>query len=102
MGWVSVRKADLEDIEALDKAAVKFMQRHSLELYGTMLFEYDIENSDIHAHVALEQDLEQLKSHCYTSRGRYIERLWKKCMARALRVRKTDGIAYGCVGYSVE
>ena len=85
MSWSTIRKATEEDRERLNRAAMRFCERHDCPyVYGS-----PVENVE----AAIANDFYD---------GVYLRKLWRACVRRALRSNDAEGIEYGYVGFHVE
>ena len=84
MGIAPSHKASDQDLERLDAAARRFCCRHAIPICC------EDATVSVECYLHGEQDTEQ---------GRYLARLWKRAVVRALRG-FGDSIAYGYVGWS--
>ena len=90
MSWGTLRKANDEDLAALNAAARRFAERHDIT------FASEISDVDTVEYWLYEQDKDDFRL------GKYYARLWNRCVARALKHPGAEGIAYGYVGYHVD
>ena len=95
MGWSIIRKATEEDYEALNKAARRFAARHE-EIGRYMEWSGDSERT--HWYGTVDNAVRSYERNDRYGDGKYIARLWLRCVARALGSKFAEGIAYGCVG----
>jgi len=83
MAWSVIREATNEDRERMAAARARFMERHGLDEIGFDMLE----------------DGGYGESQVECEKRKYLRKLWRACMRRALREPSADGIAYGHVGY---
>ena len=87
MAWGTLRQATDEDYARLNDTAQRFAKRHGIRVDESALneVEWAVSEHDDNAHGK-----------------RRLRPLWRRCVRRALRDRRADGIAYGAVGYHVD
>lgn len=98
MTWATIRKAQPEDYERSEAAAIRFIDRHREELRAANCF-LDTDVKESGAVYAIELTLGDVQE---SDRQHYLGRLWRNCLRRALREKGADGIAYKHVGYNVD
>lgn len=81
MTWATIRKAQPEDTDRSNAAADRFIRRHGEELrFANCFLDTDIqENGPIYAIELSLGDVQEL------DRQKYLGRLWRNCLRRALR-----------------
>jgi len=101
MPWQTIRRANRDDIEKLEAAAQRFIERHRSQLRN-LGFHHDEETAsaayDLDLIVLPEPDDPQWIRGTRT----HIRKLWKAITRRTLDAPDADGIAYGFVGYHVD
>jgi hypothetical protein len=96
MAWSPIREATEEDMAKLNERARAFMERHDMTSLGILspLNEVEARIDEMiqgYGHDVFEQ-----------RRGKYLDRLWRAVVRRALKEPQADGIGYGYVGYTVD
>lgn len=91
MAWSTIRKATDEDIERLNTAGTRFVEKHGRTWDKGFLVSEEPRS--------VAQDLADDNDH---PDHPYLRKLWRAAVRRALRCRYADGIAYGYVGSHVE
>ena len=96
MSWSVIRKATDEDYEKLEQRAEAFCKRHSLDIdegylcgqSKAIILEDVLSYDTLHGNAPHE--------------ARYLLKLWKRIVKRALGHHWAEGIAYGTVGFEVK
>lgn len=94
MAWSTIRKATADDRDAIEAAAERFIKRHGIKTWSD-----EPASSTVDNHI---DGLSQKDRVDGGERGRYLGRLWRAAVRRALNERHADGIAYGYVGFHVD
>jgi hypothetical protein len=103
MAWLSYRKAQPEDFEKLDKMTRRFAARRGwsmtqkVENYGGWITSswYHAVDDEVKNYVS-----DQI-SRGNEIKGKYVQRLWFRCVARALNEPGAEGVAWDSIGKSV-
>jgi hypothetical protein len=100
MGISTIRKATEEDYERLEKAAVRFVKRHDIDL--SPVWDGSLPgNSPAPTADALHSYLDDARhDDPWNNNGRYLWKLWIDCFRRAVDESTADAIGYGYIGWS--
>jgi len=93
MAWSTLRQATAEDHARYLASAERFAKRHNIA-WDEMGFPI----ADIEAYI---EYLNAPSGGNCPDKAKYLRRLWRQCVRRALRHSTADGICYGYVGYSI-
>lgn len=94
MAWNVIRRATAEDEERLERAARRFIDRHSL------VNDIDMSNPVGELEDLLDYSIRN-EFPLRSGEAQRLSRNWRRCVRRALRDPNAEGIAYGNVGYNV-
>jgi len=98
MGWMTIRRATNEDVEALNKAAEKFVEKHGLT--DSRLWSKD-DLADGY-YIAVENFFDFDNRPGGDNAWARERKLWKAQVKRTLKEPTAQGIAYGYVGYHAD
>jgi len=87
MSWIAVRELREDDVERIQKSAVRFAKRWNITI-----------NEPEQTPWSAVEDYVYM-SESFGGDGGHLRRLWEKCLARATGVKGATGTAWGNIGY---
>ena len=92
--WIIIRSADADDHKAVEKSAIKFLDRN-------FNIAVDINDNGYGEHWTAASLVEQECEKADDRLGKkYYIRLWEKCFGRAVGSSRATGFGWGSIGYS--